>query len=347
MKISIGIMAHNEAGHIRDTLTSLAAQDLLTESCAEDLNIDIVCVANGCTDDTAAVAEQALQDVLTGRNRISARVGVVDKAGKSHAWNEYVHRLSSPGADYLFLMDSDIRFGGTSTLRHMLEALASAPEAHVAVDTILKDIVFKEKKTAFEKMSLAASDLSLTGPAKIAGSLYCGRGAVLRSIWMPVGLLVEDGFLRAMITTDNFTRPEMPDRIVRAPEATHIFEAVTHLPTLFRHEVRLVVGSAMNFILFDYLSDAIRMHGGHAGVLIQRLNEEKPDWFPALIRERIQACGIWAAPTAFIALPLKQWRRLPVNRAWRRLPSALGRALFNLAAACAANRKLKRNEFRW
>jgi hypothetical protein len=267
--------------------------------------------------------------------------------GKSRTWNRFVHELADPAAGVLVFMDGDITLVGAATLRLLVETLAAHPEAHASVDVILKDIAFKQDPTAREKMSLAASELTRSGPPKLAGSLYAVRGTVVRGIWMPVGLLVEDGFLKAMLCTDNFTAPDTPERLVRADGAAHTFEAVTDLRTLFKHEVRLLVGSAMNFILFEELTGKVAETGRDGGALVGEWNGENPDWPARLIDERLAARRGFLAPTGFILLPFRQLKHLPALRAVRRIPSALLRAVFNLAATVAAHGQLNRRAFRW
>lgn len=343
MKIGIGIMAYNEEARIRATLVSLRAQDLLDRPDP----VEIVVVANGCRDRTAAVAADAGRELFAGLPATAFRAETLERAGKSNAWNEYVHRLAAADCDVLFLMDGDITLIGAATLRLMVETLLAAPDAQVAVDVILKDLALKERKSALERLSVAASDLSRAGPPKIAGSLYCARAAALRGIWMPAGLLVEDGFLKALIATDNFTRPEQPARVVRADEAAHTFEAVTSPRLLFKHEVRLLVGSAMNFVLFDFLRAEVAAGRGDAGKRVGELNAQDPGWFPALIDRQLGKKGFWLAPTGFVLLPLRQLRHLSAAAALARLPAALLRVAFNAAAAVAANGQLRRRSFRW
>lgn len=347
VKISIGIFAYNEEPRIGATLASLREQDLFDPAQQPGTDLEIVVLPNGCRDRTAEVATDGVRTHFTGLPRVAARVENLAEPGKSRTWNTYVHRLADPAADLLILMDGDIRLVGASTLRNLVRALVEHPEATASVDVILKDIAFKADLTAREKMSLAASELTRSGPPKLAGSLYAARGAVLRGIWMPVGLLVEDGFLKAMLCTDNFTKPDQPHRLVRADDAAHVFEAVTDTRILFKHEVRLLVGSAVNFILFEHLMEQVRATGRDAGALVGEWNEREPDWMPKLVDTKLKARGWWLAPTGFVLLPLKQLGHLPAAKKLRRLPAAFLRVGFNLAAAFAANGQLRRRAFRW
>ncbi len=347
MLISIGIFAYNEEARIERTLRSLRGQDLFDRSITPEVQMEIVVLPNGCCDQTASVAAAALHELFNELPGVTARVENLPEPGKSRTWNRYVHGLADPSADLLFFMDGDIELVGAATLRAMADALTNQPEAHASVDVILKDLAFKQNLSAREKMSLAASELTRSGPPKLAGSLYAVRGAVARGIWLPVGLLVEDGFLKAMLCTDNFTRPDQPARLVRAEKAAHTFEAVTRPGTLFRHEIRLLVGSALNFIVFEELERQVAATGLDGGRLIGQWNRDDPEWFARLVDETLTRRRGFLAPTGFILLPLRQLRQMARGRAVKRLPAALLRAGFNLAAAVAAHRQLKRRAFHW
>jgi hypothetical protein len=347
MNISIGIFAYNEASRIGATLASLRDQDLFDARLLPDTGIEIVVLPNGCRDNTAQIAAEATATLFAGLAQVAARVENLPEPGKSRTWNRYVHDLADPSADILIFMDGDIELVGAHTLRDLVTTLNAHPEAFASVDVILKDIAFKQNLSAREKMSLAASELTRSGPPKLAGSLYAARGSVVRGIWMPVGLLVEDGYLKAMLCTDNFTRPDTPSRLVRADRAAHTFEAVTDLRTLFKHEVRLLVGSAMNFIVFEELTAQVKTTGRDGGTLIGEWNRATPDWLAQLVDARLAAKRGCLAPTGFIFLPLRQLNHLPPMRAITRLPTALLRTVFNFAAAVSAHRQLKRRAFRW
>lgn len=280
MKISIGILAWNEAKTIGKTICSLFQQTLISPQTAFESSLEIICIPNGCTDDTAQVAHKFFDSCLAERPvsspPITCRVVEIPEAGKSNAWNQYVHEASSDDADYLFLMDADIWFNNKNTLLRMLEALQTHPHARVAVDIPVKDIEHKKSKTSLDKLSLSLSTSLQNEFPTICGQLYCGKASCLRSIWLPRGITIEDGFLTKMIWTDELQIPNDYERIIRAAGACHLFEAYTTLRDILLHQRSIALGSAVNTVAYEYLKKQ-RGTGG-AGPLIQKLNTADPAW---------------------------------------------------------------------
>lgn len=345
MKISIGILAHNEQRSIGATLEALGRQTLLLHATRSD-PVDVRVVVNGSRDNTASVAEVASNRRLRVHPGVTASVDVLKQAGKANAWNEFVHRLSEPDTDVFILLDADIRFGEEDCLERLVTGLLADPEAHIAVDRIRKDIEKKSDKSLIEKLSVAASEAALAGPPKLAGSLYVARAAVLRRIWMPLGLLVEDGYLKAMVLTDDFRAAEDLRRLIRVPGTTHTFEAVTSPAVLFRHEKRMVTGTRVNIALFAYLRE-LATTKQDAGAVIRARNKDDPKWLGTLARERLHADPDMAPGRLFVFLPLRQLANLKLTRRLACLPGALARSLFNLAVVVAAGRDLRRGRLQW
>ena len=255
MKIAMGILAYNEERTIGSTISSLAEQSVFENP---NHTISIHVVPNGCRDATALLAREALESLKKRHPSVQVEVNELTEGGKANAWNHFVHEFSPADAEGLLLLDADIHFGEPECLERVVKTLMESPAAVVAVDLPLKDIALKKKPSVRERLSVNASHLQVTGTPKIAGSLYFVRADALRSFWMPLGLLVEDGFVKAMLLTDSFRHPEIAEGIVRAPEATHYFKAVTGLKDWFSHERRLLNGTALNILLFSYIQQLIR-----------------------------------------------------------------------------------------
>lgn len=337
MKSSLGILAHNEEMGIAATLADLWKQTWLKTGA----DTEVLCVVNGSRDRTAEVARGFFEaHPLPGT---TARVIEIEKAGKANAWNEYVHHLSAADAGLLFLVDADIGLPAPDTLERLAAALQNHPAATVSVDQPVKDLALRGDAGMTARLSKAAADLAAAGPPKLCGQLYAARAEALRRIRVPEGLLVEDGFIKAMLLTDNLRIPEDLSRIVRAEGAWHVFEAEAKISTLLRHERRILIGTVMNILLFGELQKAAA-HGEDIAEGIRVRNARSSDWVSREIGGRWR--DIWGATVReTVGLPLKQWRQ--AGRPFRLLPGVLARAAFNALAAVSAGRELRRRRFEW
>ena len=187
MRVSIGILAWNEESTIAATIQSLLEQTLFATLRTEVERIEVVVVANGCRDHTCEAAEEGfrLRRPVSLPAEVVFRSVSIPVAGKSNAWNIFIHEVSDRYANYVILMDADIWFMEKETLWNMIRTLEADPKAYVSVGVLKKDIAFKERKSILDRMSLARSQLWESGPPVLCGQLYCGRTAALRRVWMP------------------------------------------------------------------------------------------------------------------------------------------------------------------
>jgi glycosyltransferase involved in cell wall biosynthesis len=345
LTISIGILAYNEARLIGKTLKALFQQSLFSSQI--DAAIEVVVVPNGCTDATAEVARKELETLVAqaANSSVSYKICDIAKPGKSNAWNRYVHEFSVRTADYLMLMDADIQFVDNTTLHQLVEALNQAPDAWVSVDIPIKHTALKKTKNPLDRLSASAAQelgaATAGGIPTICGQLYCGRAAALRELWMPVGLPVEDGFLRGTIVTDGFTAPDgSVPRIIQVPSASHVFEAYTDLGSLLRHEKRLVIGNVINAILFGYLWANCNEQQS-VGALIKQNNERDPNWLHHLVQSTLAGQGWWVIPHVFTFRRFLSLRHRPIHQKILRLPIAIPAFLADLIVCIQANSVLR------
>ena len=344
MKLSIGVLAHNESNSISVLLQTLCLQSLLTTANKEHI-IEIIVVPNGCTDNTAFIARNTLEKLAlqSGRASWKWKICEVQEAGKSNAWNLFIHQFASPDSDFFCLMDADIKLHDSSTLEKMLDVLTDNPEYWIALDRPIKDVELKQNKSAFDKLSVAVSKSSNKGQLYICGQLYCARAEPLRNIWMPAGLPVEDGFLTQMIISENFTvkNPTFDKRIVRVKEASHIFEAYTNPLELVNHEVRVVIGIVINIFLTAYLrercSDTLS-----AGMLIKQMNQENHFWLDSFMHKSLAKDKKWIIP---LSLVFRRYTSLGNHSLWKallRIPIATLAFIVDLSIFVRANSILRR-----
>jgi glycosyltransferase involved in cell wall biosynthesis len=345
MLITVGMMAYNEAKNIHLAITSLLSQSVFTNAETLDANVrwEILVVPNGCTDNTHDVAQAALVDATgkMGQSRVQFRVVSLTEGGKSRSWNELVHRISQPETAIFVMVDSDIAFGHADTILNVVKRMMVETHARVVVDLALKDFTRRTSMSWVERLSAKFSkDDQASGPPAIAGSFYCAMAPTLRSIWMPVGLSVEDGFLYAMVATNNFREPMDPSRVVRAENATHYFEGLTSLTAIIDHEVRLMIGTALNaFLCWDALLFLTPKDGAGAGDLIRQLNANDALWYPRMMRNEVLSRGWWVLSFGFVKRRWPYWLAQPWRERLRRLPLIAVGTAFDLVVMLKANRR--------
>ena len=344
MNLSICILAYNESTSISKTLESLLKQSLFNNSRNYGF-IEIIVVPNGCTDNTAEVARAKLKDLMGAfeqeQSNVRWQVCEITEPGKSNAWNCYVHQFSDPAADFLVLMDADIEFIETQTLTNMLDVFRTNTEAWIAIDQPVKDIALKKEQNLLEKASVAVSGASNPGRLYICGQLYCSPASVLRKIWLPIGLPVEDGFLTAMVVSDRFTAPSNFERIVRVKSASHSFKAYIAPRELVRHEQRIVMGIAINIFLCKYLRAKCNQRQS-ADSLIEQMNQKEPQWLKHFIKDKISTRRGWILPKTLVFRRFNSLKNHSLSKAVFFAPIALTAFLVDLLIFIPANHKLSK-----
>lgn len=286
LRVDIGLFAHNEAAGIADMLRGLAAQDILF---ATEFSVRVLVLANGCNDATVTVAKSVS----------SPAFDVVELAagGKSRTWNRFVHDLARPDADVLVFMDADIAFGATDALRMLVQHLQSRPEVWVINSQPIKDIIAKpDGLSTLDKLIAAASGGLDDWKTAICGQLYAMPALRARTFHLPIGLPVEDGFLRAMVLTDALTKDEDFTKIDGAGGVFHIFASERSLGALIKHQTRIVIGSAINAVCFGHLR-ARPTDQRHTAL---RLAAQNDDWLTAVLKRDLPKWPFGYVPIHFL-----------------------------------------------
>lgn len=346
MIVSIGMLAHNEASGIGKTIASLLAQSVFHAGAAAAAvkEWEIVVVPNGCTDDTTRVASEALNNTLPALVGVTVNhsVRVLAEGGKSNAWNHYIHEMSRKDAEVIVMIDTDIEFGHPDTILNCLAELRKNTHAKVVVDLPLKDFVKKTHLSWMEKLSARNSSIQVESGVGIAGSFYCAAAQTLRQVWMPPGLSGEDGFLKGMIVTDLFRSEPDARRVARAANASHYYEGLTDLHSIFRHELRMVIGTALNcYFMWDFLKFATAPNGSGAGAMIRDQLAADPTWYRRTIENQIKNRGWYVLPRGTLTQRLASLRGIGWHRAVSRLPLVLAGTLLDIPTFWLANRKLR------
>lgn len=337
--VDICVFAHNEAAAIATFLSDLSEQTLLSDP-AIDTRVWVM--ANGCTDDTAERARRWLSE-SEGPLAHRTLVVALEKGGKSRTWNAFTHGAARPESEFFIFMDSDIRLVAPTTLARMVAAIASRPELKVFVSRPVKDICHFGRKTGVVGWLISQGSGMLDDfRISIAGSLYVLRSDIARCIAMPIGLPVEDGFLREMVLTDLLSRPEQISRIDGDASIFHVYESIQTVGALLRHQTRLIVGSAINAALFAAIRRRSPTIEDSKAILREAMADEA--WLPRLVSAELPRAPFGYVPFHFLHKRLAALRRKDVNlNVMKMMMLAIG-VVFDAVVYVSATAKMARGE---
>lgn len=322
MLVDIGIFAHNEAESIETVLQNTFNQDMFTNV---NFSVRLHVLANGCTDDTARKAERFLKDHEFGSIAI---VHDIQAGGKSRTWNVFVHKLCREEADFILFMDADIIIPRPDCLRGMVKFIKGRRDIAGCSSMAVKDIVhFKgTSKGPIDALIASASGSLNNWKDSICGQLYILRGDVARSIHMPIGLPVEDGYVRAMVQTQNFSCEGAPEtRLDGRDEFYHVYQSERTISGLIKHQVRLVIGGAVNEVVFCHLRGLLQ----HERESVLRSAASNPDWIAELLKTNLPRRPHGYVPFHFLFKRLIYWKSLSDRFEPRRALVALAGFVFD------------------
>lgn len=329
--LDIGVFAHNEGKRIGPFLESLSRQSIFRQ----DVDVRLHILANGCTDDTVAVVTRLVAQYDLGR---VTHVHDLPESGKSRTWNRFTHELARSESEMLVYCDADIAFLADDTIERLCGFLDAHPELDASSSYPVKDLALGDQPlTLVQKLIVSGASSPEEARTAICGQLYVTRSSKVRRIWMPVGLPVEDGYLRAMLLTRNFTEDENTALISADPDIAHVYESERDLRGLLRHQIRIVIGGAINLVLFDYLRSVPLERRATAVAEIA----EQQTWLDALLSDSLPRRYGWV-PVHFL---IKRTQSAISQGGWYK-PGRLAKLLlgqaFDLIVWIAAQWKMAR-----
>lgn len=251
MKIDIGIFAYNEEQNISHIIKQVAKQSILNNP---DMSVRIVILANGCIDQTVNNAQKAIKE-LSNIDTTSFEVLDLPFKGKAKTWNHFVHQICRSQSNYLVFMDADITLHSPSTIFDMINRIDGDTNTLVVSSHAIKDLKLTKRQLTLVEKIISSSGASAEDYAhSICGQLYAAKKSAIENIFMPCGLPVEDGYLRAMILTNSFEEPEKFTKIESTSEIWHSYESISTIKELIQHQTRIVIGSAINSMIFEIIS---------------------------------------------------------------------------------------------
>lgn len=247
-RLEIGVFAYNESGNIAATIATLDRQDILGDPA---FVVRIHILANGCSDDTVQQAQDAIAALPAARDYV---VHDLAEGGKSRTWNRFVHDLTDPDADLLLFCDADIEVPNADNISRLVHYRESQPGCVASSSQAVKDITYRPVNLSLkDKLISTAGGTLYDWKKSIIGSFYVADAAVVRTFHLPIGLPVEDGFVRAMLMTDVMRQPEDRNRVDSEDGIFHLYKSERSAKAILKHQVRLVIGNSINMVIFGIL----------------------------------------------------------------------------------------------
>ena len=268
------------------------------------------------------------------------------EAGRNHTWNAFVHELSCLDAEFLFLMDSDILFNCPDTLFSMYKALLEHPDASIASDQPVKNVSLKRRKSWRDRISLATSEMNAGIQGRMTGQLYCIRAEVARRLYLPQELGgPDDGFIKAIVCSDFFSKDLNPSRIVVADNASHVYEAYTSTGELLRNQKRQMIGQTIVHVLVRYLRTLSRHQRTNLAETLRRKDAVSPGWVGRLVAEHLQrVIFFWRLFPDAPSFRFRRWWRMPGRKRFTHFPATLVGFGLTMVACAQAYRHFKRGK---
>jgi glycosyltransferase involved in cell wall biosynthesis len=249
INLSIAIFAHNEENNVSNIINDVICQDIFQNSA---FAIEVHILANGCSDKTVEFAKEAIAKI---DETIKEKFFIHDlmASGKSRTWNDFVHRISNSSSDFLIFVDGDIVIHQNFSFSTLAANLTENANLQIVSSRPVKNLTLADHLSVKQKIMVAGTGTLNNWKKSVAGSLYAVRAGVARKIWMPIGLPVEDGFLRAIVLTDCLTEDEDLSRIDGSEILWHEYASVETFVELVHHQTRIIIGSAINAVIFSVI----------------------------------------------------------------------------------------------
>ena len=338
--LSIGLLAGNEEDSIRATLESLLRQSVFERVCIRHQVCEIIVVVHGAADRTAAVARKIFDRAEREHDwsdGFSARVIDLPETSRADAWNRFVHEFSAVEARFIVSMDPRIAFHHRDAIFNLMSVLERRPHVPASTGRQCQSLLFKERQSWRERLSLAASAMGGGERGRLCGQLYCLRATVARNIFLPRDLGAgEEGFIREIVCTEFLSRMDDPARVAPAPDAAHIVETAIDPLEVLQEAQRQMIGRTALHVLLEHLKTLRWQEQVNLAETLRRYEAQDPSWLKRLLARHLRRRFFWQLFPGVLSFRFQRLWRMPGLGKLTHAPAAIARWLVALRASVRA-----------
>ena len=160
-----------------------------------------------------------------------------------------------------------------------------------------------------------------------------------------LGILVhcDDGFIKALACTCFLTQKLCPERVILAPNASHIFQAYTAVADILRNQKRQMIGQTIVHLLVDkYLKQLPLEQKLNLAETLREKERTDPNWLKRFITAHLQEVRyFWRLFPDLLTFRFQRLSQLNGARTLIHFPAALAGFLLALMSGWLAFRFLK------
>jgi hypothetical protein len=300
-------------------------------------------VASGRVDRQAAAARAMFEQMEHEHPWAGAWTGGVratPQADRNGAWNRFVHEFSAVEARYVVSLDAGILLHHRDAIASLTAALDRRRHVNGASGRRCEDVLFKERKTFWERLALTSPAEAPTGRLGLNGELVCLRSEFARRLHLPAGLGAGfESFLTEVVGTNYFSSRFDPTRIALPPDAAHICAARIGPRQTLDCRKRRMIGQTVAHVLSHYLRSRSAGERARLAEMLREHEAADPEWLEKLVaaharRRRFFAQlfpGVLRVPLNFVP----GWRKV------RQLPETCAGFVLTVIAGLRAHRSLR------
>lgn len=189
--LPVAIMAHNE-----EKVIAQAIQSCFEQICPIGYSINVIVVANGCTDATEDIV-LAIAKQYQGALKL---ISMSDK-GKTIALNRAIECIKKDNKNnnditYVVFMDADCEFVGNEVILNFIKTFEETPSLCAVGATNVPKLKYTQRAKLVSSMYRATDELNILLPENgISGGAYCIKLDILQKLKFPEIQMADDMYV--------------------------------------------------------------------------------------------------------------------------------------------------------